>query len=107
MRPAPIHETLDHAKSAPPGLEVVNLDMAEMVILTFPIASPKKEKRARLSLAEREVAMRVLQGQSNAAIAEARGTSARTVANQIASVFRKLKVGSRAELAATSALLGR
>ena len=42
----------------------------------------------------------VLAGLANAAIARRRGTSARTVANQVASIFRKLGVQSRAELAA-------
>lgn len=37
---------------------------------------------------------------SNAEIAERRGTSPRTVANQVASLFRKLGVASRSELRA-------
>jgi DNA-binding NarL/FixJ family response regulator len=48
----------------------------------------------------------MLEGRSNAEIARDRGTCARTVANQIASMFRKLGVQSRAELAATAALVG-
>jgi DNA-binding CsgD family transcriptional regulator len=40
------------------------------------------------------------EGQSNAAIAKARGTHVRTVANQLAALFRKLGVASRAELRA-------
>jgi len=42
----------------------------------------------------------VLEGQSTASVAQARGTSPRTIANQIATIFRKLGVSSRAELAA-------
>ena len=53
-----------------------------------------------LSSAERHVARLVLQGRSNAAIARERGTSPRTVANQLAALYRKLGVHSRAELAA-------
>jgi DNA-binding NarL/FixJ family response regulator len=53
----------------------------------------------RLSRAEREVVELLLSGASNAEIARQRGTSARTVANQAASIFRKLGVGSRMELA--------
>ncbi|HBQ17214.1 MAG TPA: hypothetical protein DEF51_40835 [Myxococcales bacterium] len=52
-----------------------------------------------LTEAEREVTLGLLRGETNGAIAEARGTSARTVANQIARVYRKLGVASRAELA--------
>ncbi len=53
----------------------------------------------RLSPAEREVASALVEGKTNAAIARARGTSANTVANQIRSIFDKLGVGSRTELA--------
>jgi DNA-binding NarL/FixJ family response regulator len=48
----------------------------------------------------------LLEGKRNADIARERGTSVRTVANQVAAIFRKLKVRSRAELVATAALLG-
>ncbi len=52
-----------------------------------------------LSAAEREVARLVLEGRSSREIAKVRGTSARTIANQLAAIFRKLGVSSRAELA--------
>lgn len=42
----------------------------------------------------------LLDGQSNAEIAARRGRSARTVANQVAAVLRKLGVSSRIELIA-------
>lgn len=57
-----------------------------------------------LSPAEREVAALAAAGLGNAAIARCRGTSERTVANQMASILRKLKVSSRYELAALLAL---
>jgi DNA-binding NarL/FixJ family response regulator len=53
-----------------------------------------------LSTAEREVAGDAAAGLSNAAIAKKRSRSPRTIANQLASIFRKLGVSSRAELAA-------
>jgi DNA-binding CsgD family transcriptional regulator len=53
-----------------------------------------------LSAAEREVAQLVLASQSDAAIARARGTSRRTVENQLRSIYRKLGVSSRWELVA-------
>lgn len=53
-----------------------------------------------LSPAEREVAAAIAAGCSNAAIARRRGTSVRTVENQIYGIFRKLGIGSRSELAA-------
>jgi DNA-binding CsgD family transcriptional regulator len=52
-----------------------------------------------LTKAEREIAELVLGGASNREMAEVRGCSVRTVANQLQSVFRKLGVASRAELA--------
>jgi DNA-binding CsgD family transcriptional regulator len=51
-----------------------------------------------LTVAERAVVDAVASGATNAEIARLRGTSARTIANQLASVFRKLGVGTRHEL---------
>jgi DNA-binding NarL/FixJ family response regulator len=52
----------------------------------------------RLTPSERAVTSLLLGGLSNAEIAAKRGTSERTVANQIAAIFRKLGVSSRTEL---------
>lgn len=51
-----------------------------------------------LSPAERAVLELVVKGRSNAQIAAARRCSARTVANQIASLRKKLGAGSRFDL---------
>jgi len=51
-----------------------------------------------LTIAEREVALLVLDGLTNAEIGVQRKTSPRTVANQVAAVFRKLEVHGRLEL---------
>jgi DNA-binding CsgD family transcriptional regulator len=53
---------------------------------------------AKLAPAERDIAERVVRGQSNQLIAKSRGTSARTVANQLQSIYAKLGVASRYEL---------
>lgn len=55
-----------------------------------------------LSEAERDVVRLALEGHSNQRIGLARGTSARTVANQLAQVFQKLGVHSRHELHAAA-----
>ncbi|HEY5922359.1 MAG TPA: helix-turn-helix transcriptional regulator [Kofleriaceae bacterium] len=55
---------------------------------------------ATLTAAERAVAAEILEGKSNAAIARGRGVAVRTIANQVASILRKLGVGSRAGLVA-------
>ena len=51
-----------------------------------------------LTPSESEVARAVCQGLSNREIAQLRETSVRTVANQLASIYEKLEVNSRAEL---------
>jgi DNA-binding NarL/FixJ family response regulator len=56
------------------------------------------DRRAGLTTAERGVLAGILRGESNAAIARGRGSRPRTVANQVASLFRKLGVRSRLEL---------
>jgi len=56
---------------------------------------------ACLTEAEREVVALVLEGRSNQEIADARGARYRTVANQLAAIYKKLRVASRTELIAT------
>jgi len=51
-----------------------------------------------LTDAEREIALDVAQGLSNRAIAKKRKRAVRTIANQLASIYRKLRIASRAEL---------
>jgi len=51
--------------------------------------------RGKLTHSELSVVAMVIEGNSHAQIAERRQTSVRTVANQIASVYRKLRVSSR------------
>ena len=54
---------------------------------------------ALLSGAERAVVALIVLGSTNAHIATRRGTTERTVANQVQSIFRKLEARSRSELA--------
>ena len=68
-----------------------------VVVLRFPL--PEPQWPTSLTIAEREVAVLLLDGATNAAIANMRGTSRRTVTNQVASIFRKAGVASRIELA--------
>ena len=58
----------------------------------------------RFTPAERAVTSLLLRGLSNAEIAAERGTSERTVANQIAAIFRKLGVCSRTEFVTRNAI---
>lgn len=70
----------------------------EFAVLAFPIREPARVLDT-LTEAERAVATMVIDGLSNAEIATRRGTSVRTVANQLQSLYRKLNVSSRLELA--------
>lgn len=69
-------------------------------MVSFPISRSPQWKD--LTAAEEEVVELVLEGLSNAQIAQRRGTRERTVANQLASIFRKVGVSSRSELAAAA-----
>jgi DNA-binding CsgD family transcriptional regulator len=51
-----------------------------------------------LTAAESAVARLAADGLSNAEIGRIRETSERTIANQLASIYKKLRVGSRVEL---------
>jgi DNA-binding CsgD family transcriptional regulator len=80
------------------------VDGAEMAILWFPIR--EDGDRGPLTRVEHEIIAAILAGKRNADIARERGTAPRTIANQVASIYRKLGVRSRAELVAQAALLG-
>ena len=84
----------------------VNVDGELFVVLCAPTTSrPVASEWTELTHAEREVATLVIDGLGNAAIAARREVSARTIANQIASIFRKTGAQSRVELVAR--LVGR
>jgi DNA-binding CsgD family transcriptional regulator len=69
---------------------------AEVALLAFTPEGP-----SRLTAAEKDIALAISRGLSNAEIAAARHSSARTVANQLAGILKKLGVSSRVELVAT------
>jgi DNA-binding CsgD family transcriptional regulator len=85
---------------APSGLRAARFQVAgeEVVVLSFAVA-PRVLPES-LSRAEREVALEMIAGQTNRQIAAARGTSVRTVANQVNAILRKTGASSRAELIA-------
>ena len=80
----------------PPSLLAYELEPGK-VLFVHTLPAPEVEG---LSAAEKEVLVLLLNDHDNASISDARGTSTRTTANQVASIFKKLGVGSRAELAA-------
>jgi DNA-binding CsgD family transcriptional regulator len=74
---------------------------SDLALLCFPLVH-----REELTLAEHQILDALLAGRRNADIARGRGTSTRTIANQVANIYRKLGVRSRAELVAGAAMLG-
>ena len=86
---------------APADLRASTLEVGgvELLIVSYPIEPNDLFADTALTKAEAEVAELAIEGKSNAEIAAARDTSVRTVANQMASILRKLGVGSRRELA--------
>jgi DNA-binding CsgD family transcriptional regulator len=91
------------ARSTEPSRDELSIDSAEIPhgagslrYLVLPTAWCGA--LAKLAPAERDIAERVVRGQSNQSIAKSRGTSARTVANQLQSIYAKLGVSSRYEL---------
>lgn len=80
----------------PPSMVAYELSPGK-VLFVLAHAAPRVDA---LSPAEQEVLVFLLRGWSIADVAAARGTSPRTTANQIASIYRKAGVGSRATLAA-------
>lgn len=85
------------ASDPPPGLIAYEIEPGQFLLVH---ELPSAPQLAQLAPSEQEVLVLVLEGHSTAAIARARGTSPRTIANQIATIFRKVGVCSRAELAA-------
>src|SRR5262245_25627653 len=83
---------------APEPLRVTTFESGPdtFAILSFPLEElPLPDL---LSAAEKAVCRLLLTGASNAEIARQRRTSVRTIANQVASILKKLGAGSRSEL---------
>ena len=82
----------------PPGLVVTPLDLGAEKLVVFSF-EPAQSGARELTPTEMAIVGLLIQGRSNAEIARVRGRSANTVANQVAAIFRKLRVSSRLELA--------
>jgi len=77
----------------------LQLDGEVVTALVEPRAPVGPAVDTPLTPAELEVARLAARGQSSARIAATRGVAVRTIANQLASIYGKLSIGSRAELA--------
>lgn len=84
----------------PPDLRAWQLDLDDDVFVLLEWCPPEPVVSPELTAAEQDVLRGILAGASNRATAKRRRTTPGTVANQVASLFRKLGVHSRAELIA-------
>jgi DNA-binding CsgD family transcriptional regulator len=74
------------------------------VVFSHPLEEPVDgELFSQLTAAQRQVASMVLQGRTNAEIATSRGTAVSTVAKQLETIYRRLGIHSRSDLAALAA----
>lgn len=76
-----------------------NLSAPPQAFIAIALPSQAERRIAALRPSEQEVARGLISGRSNAEIAAQRGTSQRTIANQVAAIFRTYGVSSRAGLA--------
>ncbi len=91
-----ISDTPEPAESPDLRAGWIKIGGDELAVVSFSFdCSPPLDVLTR---AEQEVAMGLLEGLTNAKIAQKRGTKERTVANQVGSIFRKIGVSSRIEL---------
>lgn len=82
------------------GVRRFELDGDEYVVISVPVDA---EPDPRLTAVEREVVRDVVRGLSNEEIGKARSVSKHTIAAHLRSIYKKLGVGSRRELAAALA----
>lgn len=80
----------------PHGLRLEESAEHGTLVVSFPV--PSADFQGLLTGTETAIAQDILAGLSNADIARGRGTAVRTIANQVASIYRKLRVRSRLEL---------
>ena len=76
-----------------------------MIVLSYPHRAEGSSDlppamRRRLTNAQRDVVALILTGLSNREIAAVRGTAVGTVAKQVETLYRRLEISSRRELAA-------
>ncbi len=73
------------------------LDSETFFVFSFPIVEPEDALQS-LSPSEQQIVRSLLRGASYAQVAGERRTSVRTVANQVAALYKKLGISSRSEL---------
>lgn len=92
-----VRETAADA-SAPTSSDVTFFTLGSEEFALIAVADNAAPALATLSEAETRILAELATGRSNQEIAVSRGTSLRTVTNQVSAVFQKLGVRSRSEL---------
>jgi DNA-binding NarL/FixJ family response regulator len=103
-RPSRVHPLLmlaakascDHDVAFTGGLSFVNHEGLDLRVIAVP--RPDRRLAEVLPPAELAVVRSLVEGTSYQEIAHGRGTSTRTIANQITAVFRRMRVSGRNEL---------
>lgn len=90
------------ARGRPASLEVIDVgpEADEWVVLRFDDSRHGEERpeQSALPAALRDVLAGIMKGETNAEIAARRGTSVRTVDNQVAALLARFEVSTRVEL---------
>jgi DNA-binding NarL/FixJ family response regulator len=102
-RPSRVHPLLMRAAAAAREHQLVAGSVSfirhgDIDLQVIGIARPDRRLADVLPAAELEVVRYLLEGRCYADMAKRRGTSERTIANQIAAVFKRMKVSGRSEL---------
>ena len=82
-----------------PGSVLSRIPLGEEALLALKVPAAARDLSA-LTLAERDVVRDLAQGVAQREIARRRGSSPRTIANQVRSIYRKLRVSDRNDLVA-------
>jgi len=83
-----------------PAIDGHRFTVAGEELAVLSISDPDPLAWTELTPAERDICRLLLRGLSNPAIAEVRRRAINTIENQVAAIYRKLKINSRSELAA-------
>ena len=96
---------MDDRATARSGVRTLRVRVGGVDYLILTFSRPRFELPGTLTRAEAAVVEAALTGLTNIQIARRRRCSPRTVANQLASAYRRLGISGRAELAACCARL--
>lgn len=91
---------LPQALRTPEAVEVVNVNRDAQLLVLSNAQNPNRDALVKLTAAEAAVAQSAALGLSNEEIARTRQVAEKTIANQLASIYRKVGVDGRAGLAA-------